>query len=388
MAGMWSHPVLLAAFRPFFLLAFVLGCFLPILWAMLYTGVVAMPSRAWVPMSWHAHEMFFGFGGAVLFGFLLTASKNWVQTRGIHGATLAVAVVLFVVERLAVFFVGATPREPIPFVLLNAFGAYVVIYLMHTLIAHRHDDSYRDNWIFVFVLPCLLVAKNLMLDPDWRVPGTATALGIFRVAFTVMFERTISQFMRNAMKTEIPRRPALDGTIKGLALVCVFEGWLPPRIAAVLLALSAALLLLRWFTWKPHVAFRNFGIGVMYVGYAGLVAHLVLFAMARAGILVGSGSTSTHVFTFVCMGLVIPSMLIRIAQGHTGRPPIFATSDRVALVVMGVGGLLRVVATQVWPEAYTVFIVLSAIAWSACFAIVGLRVGPFLLLPRIDGKEH
>jgi uncharacterized protein involved in response to NO len=29
--------------------------------------------------------MFFGFGWAVLGGFLLTASKNWVKIRGYHG---------------------------------------------------------------------------------------------------------------------------------------------------------------------------------------------------------------------------------------------------------------------------------------------------------------
>lgn len=385
---MLSHPVLLAAFRPFFLLAFLLGTVLPVAWAMLYTGAIAMPPGGLVPMHWHAHEMLFGFGGAVLFGFLLTASKNWVQVRGIHGGALALAVVLFLVERAAVFFFGATPREPLAFVLLNAFGLYVVAYIVWTLVSNRARDTYADNWLFVVVLPCFVVAKNLMLDPAFRVIGTATVLGLFRVAFTIMFERTITQFMRNAMKVELKTRPALDRAIKGLVLLAAFEAFIPPKFAALVLALAALFSLVRLLTWKPLVAFRNFGIGVMYVGYAGLIVHLMLVATARAGVNLGTGTLSTHVFTFGCMGLVIPSMLIRIAQGHTGRPPLFATTDRVALVLMGVGGLLRVVATQLWPAGYTVFVVLSAIAWSICFAMVGARVGPFLLLPRVDGKEH
>jgi hypothetical protein len=32
--------------------------------------------------------MFFGFGWAVLGGFLLTSTKNWVGVRGYHGTPL------------------------------------------------------------------------------------------------------------------------------------------------------------------------------------------------------------------------------------------------------------------------------------------------------------
>jgi uncharacterized protein involved in response to NO len=126
----------------------------------------------------------------------------------------------------------------------------------------------------------------------------------------------------------------------------------------------------------------------MYVGYAGLVAHLVLAALARSGVAVGRGSVGTHVFTFVCMGLVIPSMLIRIAQGHTGRKPLFTGTDKLALGVMGLGALSRLVATQLGPERYTLAIATAGVCWSVCFAIIGLRVAPFLFRPRIDGKEH
>jgi uncharacterized protein involved in response to NO len=94
------------------------------------------------------------------------------------------------------------------------------------------------------------------------------------------------------------------------------------------------------------------------------------------------------VFTFVCMGLVIPSMLIRIAQGHTGRKPLFMRTDRLALGLMGVGALLRLVATQLDAQHYNTYIAIASACWSACFIVIGLRVGPFLWKPRTDGKEH
>ena len=166
------------------------------------------------------------------------------------------------------------------------------------------------------------------------------------------------------------------------------EGWLPSALAAVTLGLASALLLIRLITWKPHIAFRSFGIGVMYVGYAGLVAHLALAALALAHVTIGQGSIVTHVFTFLCMGLVIPSMLIRIAQGHTGRKPLFTRTDQTALGLMGLGAVSRLVGTQLGAAHYQLAVTVAALCWSLCFIMIGLRVAPFLVQPRIDGKEH
>ncbi|MFZ5462249.1 MAG: NnrS family protein [Pseudomonadota bacterium] len=47
-----------------------------------------VPSLSFPVVQWHAREMFFGFGWAVMGGFLLTATKNWVRVRGYHGPPL------------------------------------------------------------------------------------------------------------------------------------------------------------------------------------------------------------------------------------------------------------------------------------------------------------
>ena len=81
-----AHPLWLVGFRPFFILACLAGLSLPALWLTLHFGLIDAPALARPPLQWHAHEMFFGFGWAVLGGFLLTASKNWVSIRGYHGS--------------------------------------------------------------------------------------------------------------------------------------------------------------------------------------------------------------------------------------------------------------------------------------------------------------
>ena len=49
------------------------------LWLAVYMGDLALPSP--LPASlWHGHEMLFGYGAAVLAGFLLTATPELERT--------------------------------------------------------------------------------------------------------------------------------------------------------------------------------------------------------------------------------------------------------------------------------------------------------------------
>ncbi len=380
------HPIWLAGFRPFFILAMISAVILPLTWVWVFAGEVTLWFAPLSAVQWHAHEMLFGFGWAVLGGFLLTASKNCVNVRGIHGATLAVAVGLWMLERMAMFFYGSLPELLRGFV-VNACVIYVVVYLQWTLIRYRKQDSFRDNLIFVVALPFLLVAKNLILGSDF-VLGWTMAIGLFRLAFVVMFERTLTQFMKNAMQVHLFRHPFLDHSVKALALAAVFAGFMPPLLAASLLGLSGLLLFVRFLLWKPQLGFRNFGIGLSYFGYLGLCVHFVLESLRVVGILNPVGSLTTHVFTFLCMGIVIPAMIIRISQGHTGRKLLFALSDRIAIAVMLLAAAFRLIATQVWPAQYSLWIVLAAIGWAASFSLFGWRLIPFLVQPRLDGRDH
>ncbi len=388
--GLFGHPLWLVGFRPFFALAFLSGVLLPLIWALAFTGRLMLPEGAGSPIRWHAHEMLFGFGWAVLGGFLLTASKNWVGIRGMHGGPLAFAVLLWLIERAAILTPVSSMPWPLRFVLLHGFAFYVVGYLLWTLVRFHKQDTFKDNVFFIVGLPLFLVARLLMSaesNETWSV-GMAMTVGLFRLAFAVMFERTMTQFMKNAQGVTLPRRRWLDHAIKGLVLLAAFEGLFPPLVAATVLAAAALLLFARWVTWKPLLGLRTFGIGVMYVGYAGLVVHLVLAALARAGVYAGIGTLALHAFTFLTMGLIIPAMLIRICQGHTGRKLLFTTSDRIAIGLMGVAAFFRLIATQVWPSHYLTFIALAGVGWSLCFAIIGARLVPFLFQARVDGREH
>lgn len=382
-----DHPLWLVGFRPFFALACLSGLALPVLWALFFSGTLAAPPAPFSSTQWHAHEMFFGFGWAVMGGFLLTSTKNWVKIRGYHGTALILLVSAWLLERAGMWFAGALP--PLLFRLSsNIFLASIVAMLLWSLIRHRQTDSFRDNYFFLIILPLFLVAKNLLLSGEHFAAGSAMTLALFRVAFLVMLERTLTQFMKNAMQATILRDARLDTSIKLLAIALVFAGLLSAAVSSWIGLLLALLLIGRFAYWKPQLAMRRLDIGIMYLGYLAIVAQLLLEFLSQLANPAWIGSLPMHVFTFGAMGLIIPAMLIRIVNGHTGRKVVFDRLDKAVLWLMIAAFVIRIVLPQFAPGSYLYWINLAAACWFACFSILAWRYIPYLLQARVDGKEH
>lgn len=380
------HPLWLVGFRPFFLLASLAGALLPLIWALLFSGVGSLTASPVDALRWHAHEMFFGFGWAVLGGFLLTSTKNWVNIRGHHGDALAFLAAAWLFERFGMAYGGSWPSAL--FLLSNnLFLGSIVAMLLWTLIRHRAQDSYRDNLFFIVLLPIFIVAKQLMLHGDFAA-GSDMALALFRLAFLVMLERTLTPFMKGAFQVQILRQPRLDMPIKLLGLILVGGFLLPAALTGALALALALLLLVRFVFWKPQLAFRRIDIGIMYVGYLAIVGQLLLVALAQVADPGWVGSVATHLFTFGAMGCIIPAMIVRIANGHTGRKVVFSPVDRGILYIMLAALVIRIVIPQFAPGLYLACIHAAATCWLLAFGLLGWRYIPMLLKPRIDGREH
>lgn len=380
-----QHPLWLAGFRPFFALALMMGFLLPSLWAFIFSG--SIPFIAGLnPLQWHGHEMLFGFGGAVLFGFLLTASKNWVKVRGIHGVELMCLTGIWIFERVLFYpLMQSTPL--LKHLGLSLFPLLGGIYIALTLIKHRQNDSFRDNYFFLILLIFMVVTKNLLVSNEYYQHGIALTIGLFRLAFAVMFERTMTQFMKSTENVVLYRNKFLDFSIKFLVLLSAFQSFLPASVSIPVLIFTATLLFLRWILWRPDLGFKKFSNATMYIGYLGLILHFIFEAIKTAGIW-SFGTISIHIFTFLCMGVVIPSMMVRIAQGHTGRKPQFIMAHKVAIILILISSFFRLLFPIMLPSQYLLGIKVSGVLWTIAFIILGLRLWPFLFQQRIDGKTH
>lgn len=382
-----SHSLWLLGFRPFFTLAILAGMTLPLLWALIYSGVIAAPKTTFSMVQWHAHEMFFGFGWAVLGGFLLTATRSWVKVRGYHGAALMYLVFVWLLERAGMWFQGDLYN--ILFILINnIFLGSIAAMVMWTLIRNRRADFYRDNFLFLLILPMFLISKNLLLSADHFQSGLVMTVGLFRVAFLVMLERTVTQFMRGSFQVEILNHAPLNMAIKLAGLALVFAGFMPPLLAGAISLLAALLLAFRLVFWKPFLAMQRLDIGIMYLGYLAIIAQLVMECMRLTLRPDLSLSNSVHVFTFGVMGLIIPAMMMRITRGHTGRMVVFDFRDKLVLWLMMLAFAYRLIAPQFDPADYQVWISLAASCWFCSYSLLAWRYIPYLLQSRIDGKEH
>ncbi|MCB1708394.1 MAG: NnrS family protein, partial [Halioglobus sp.] len=103
-----TPPILRLAFRPLFL-----GGTLFSLIAMLWWSVFWLHPIAWQPYGgpiwWHGHEMLFGFGSAIVVGFLLTAVQAWTGVPGLRGGLLGVLAGSWLLGRLLLAFGSALP---------------------------------------------------------------------------------------------------------------------------------------------------------------------------------------------------------------------------------------------------------------------------------------
>jgi len=385
---MINHPLWRVGFRPFFALACLAGMFLPLWWVLVYAGAVPpAPSFVTSPLQWHAHEMFYGFGWAALGGFLLTASKNWVGVRGWHGPALIWLVAAWLFDRIGMSL-GAGWPAPLFWLSNSLFMASIVAMLLWTLWCHRANDSFGDNHFLLLALPLFLPAKWLIAQGDYFVLGWSMTLALFRLAFLLMLERTLTQFMRGLFQVDILRHPGLDAAIKWLALLLVFEQVLPAALAGPLDLLLALLLGGRFVRWHPRRAFTRLDIGIMYVGYLSIVLQLLVAALGHYVEPPWGGAVAVHLFSFGAMGVVIPAMIVRIAQGHTGRRVEFGRIDRAALWIMLAALATRILAPQLYPAGYTAWLYLAAACWCVAFGLLAWRFVPMLFAPRVDGREH
>lgn len=382
------HPLWSVGFRPFFILACLAGLALPTWWALIFTGGVPPPLTFALPaVQWHAHEMFYGFGWAVFGGFLLTASKNWLDVRGWHGGALVLLAAAWLFDRLAMSL-GAGWPPALFWLAASLFQVAIVAMLLHTMLPQKVRGGASDNYFFWILLPLFLPAKLLILREAHFAEGWAMTLALFRVVVLIMLERTQVQYMRHAFQAEILRDPRLDMPIKWLALALACAPWLPAPVAGVAEAALALLLIVRFAGWKPWLAFSRLDVGIMYLGYLMIVAQLLVDAAGRFVELPWVGSVAAHLFTVGVLGTIMPAMIVRIAKGHTGREVVFEPADKLVLWIMIAGLAARVVAPRLHPGGYAMWLHLAAGCWLAAFLVLCWRYTPFLLAPRVDGKEH
>jgi uncharacterized protein involved in response to NO len=388
MAG--APAFLRGGFRPFFIGGAAWAVVALALWLMSLAGGVALPSE-FHPLAWHRHEMLFGFVGAVIAGFLLTAIPNWTGRLPIAGLPLAALFGLWLAARVAVL-TSATSGATL------AFALDVGFYLVLAALAGREVLAAKNRNLPIVGLVLLFGIANALdhggalgLIADEGL-GWRAALALVIVMISLIGGRIVPSFTRNwlakqGVKERLPEQPSRFDFIVIAVTAATLICWVAvPDFALVgaLLVVAAFLQAVRLVRWNGLRAAGDPLVLILHIAYAWIPLGLVLLGASVAGAAVPS-SAAIHALTAGAMATMILAVMTRATLGHTGRD-LRACPQTVFLYAMvTVGAALRVAASLGLLD-YTLGMEISAVAWAGAFLIFLFVYGPMLFSPRPDGR--
>ncbi|MDT8905816.1 uncharacterized protein involved in response to NO [Pseudomonas sp. NFACC09-4] len=380
-------PLWRLAFRPFFLAGCVLALVAIPLWLSVFTGHLSawQPAGGW--LAWHRHELLFGFGLAIIAGFLLTAVQTWTGTPGLSGRRLAALAMVWLGARLA--WLGAAPW---PLLLVLELGfAVAVAALMGSMLWRVRQ---KRNYPVVLVLLLLAAADGLSIyglarhDDALQRQSVLTGLWLVAAMMGLIGGRVIPFFTQRGLgRVEgVAPWPWLDWLLLAgsawVALLYAFGTALTVNpVCGLLFAGLAVGHGIRLVRWHDRDLWRLPLLWSLHLAYAWLVLACLGMALWHFGVPLNP-SLAVHSLSIGAMAGLILAMIARVSLGHTGRPLEPPSGMTLAFILLNLAGLSRVLLVMVFPLAA---LWLAGLCWTLAFGLYAWRYGPMLLQARVDG---
>jgi uncharacterized protein involved in response to NO len=382
------HAFFELGFRPLYLM----GCCWAIVGVALWVFLPQALSGPLAGVTWHAHEMLWGFVATIATGFLLTAGSNWTGITTLQGRWLAALCGLWVLARIG-YLVPGSVAFWIAAACELAFFLGAAAALARAVIQSRNQRNYG--------VPLLLLglgaADALYLAAIWRGADYTLLMERFTAGLLCMAvvalligRRVIPFFASRAvagldipMHTQSGQWQIAAGV---LAIVCLLTGWAPGQ--ALFLTAAGALALWQVAAWQPWGVRRVPLLWILYAGYAALGAGL-LVAAAYAWLGYGAMRPAwpAHVIGAGGFATLIIGMVTRTALGHLGRPLQTDRGMVTAYALVIAAAALRLLALL--PTVATLALLhLATCAWMVAFALYLWRFLPMMIRPRPDRVQQ
>jgi uncharacterized protein involved in response to NO len=379
-------PVLSFGFRSFFFGGVLwAACAMP-LWLALMTGHLTF-ATSYGAVAWHAHEFLFGYGGAIIAGFLLTAVPNWTGRLPVRGAPLLALFAVWLAGRaamLAVDLIGLVPAIVVEIVFLPALAAVIV----------REIAAGRDRRnLKVGVIVAILAAANVLYHLEVLYAGAAsyalrTAIAAIVCLIMLIGGRVTPSFTHNWLaKQDSERRPRpfnrYDGVsvAAGVLALALWIAGFDPRVTGVALVVAGLLHAVRLARWAGFSARREPLVLVLHAGYAFVPLGFVLVGVAVLWPSIVPANGALHAWTTGAIGVMTLAVMTRATLGHTGRALTASGATMAIYAAVIVAAVTRVAAPFLDAAAMTL-LTIAAVAWTAAFAGFVAVYGPMLLMPR------
>ena len=381
-------PLFRLGFRPFFLLGALFSCLAMLGWLGQLNNWFALPGIG-NPIWWHAHEMLFGFGAAIVAGFLLTAVQNWTAHPGVRSWPLALIVGLWVLPRCLLPWLGED--NLILMALDLAWLPLCAWFLAKPVIMTR-------QWRNLFFVPLLLIMTLLNgASWLWRDEWSAvehlliTTVLLFTTLIAVMGGRVIPFFTaRGTGQEKAPPSPWLErGALASLWLILLLwllpDSWTNSLYMVPLYIVAAGLHLGRQMRWRPGTTLAQPLLWSLHLAYLFIPLGLLALAAQAAGLPL-SLSLASHLLSAGCMGTMILGMIARVSLGHSGRALHVGRRITLAFALVILSAFMRVLLPLYWPSLTLTGWNLSGWSWIAAYGLFVWVYTPILTRPRADGR--
>lgn len=377
----WTGPAILSfGFRPFFLMAGLWAAAAMALWVAMLAG--AGPLRtAFDPFAWHAHEFVFGYVGAVVAGFLLTAVPNWTGRLPVVGWPLGVLALLWIAGRIAVALSAGLPWGLVLAADL-ALPVALILVLGREIVAGR-------NWrnLPVLGILALFAGANAVFHVEATAGGLGLRLGLAAILMLIALigGRIVPSFTRNWLaqrrSAHLPVPPGrADSAVLALTGLALALFVIRPEgpVLAGLAAMAGVAHLWRLSRWQGHRTGAEPLVWVLHLAYAFLALGFLAVAAAAAGL--WPLPAALHLWLAGAVGLMTLAVMTRASLGHAGRPLHAGPAVAATYIALAGAGLARPLAAalpaEVWP------LHLAAGLWMAAFAGFAVIYWPILTRPR------
>ena len=368
--------ILKKAYRPFFFGAAIWALISIFLWILLLTGTIILPS-AFPPSIWHMHEMLFGYTGAVIGGFLLTAIPNWTGRLPIAGLRLLFLFSLWLVGRIIILL-----SENInPFLVMFADLAFFFLLLF----AIFKEIIIGKNWrnlrviavFFIFSLSNIFFHLEFIFTGDVQY-SSPLALAMIIILIMLIGGRIIPSFTRNWMmrfaKAKLPtpfnQFDSLTMIISIIALFC-FVFISDNIISNLLLIIAAIFNFVRLSRWAGIYTIKEPMVFILHIGY--LFIPLGFLFIGLNGIFpdIFSGSGAIHLLSAGAIGVMTIAMMTRVSLAHGGQRP---EADNIIVLIyltLIISVIMRIFADIIVSISFLLHI--SATFWIISFGLFIIR---------------
>jgi uncharacterized protein involved in response to NO len=379
-------------FRPFFLGAGVFAMLSIASWLGIYhlPGLVEISHIS--PSQWHAHEMLYGYGMAVVSGFLLTAVKNWTGVQILHGKPLLGLFALWCVAR--VLFLFGTNLLAWAAIADLLFGFLLILAIAIPIIKAKQWPQLAviSKVLLLWVGNIVFYLGSFGLLDGGMLYAINGVLFVFVSLILMIGRRVIPFFIERGVahlvteKIQLRQYKWLDISIL-MVFLALFLNEIFVHVAGISSWLALALFALngyRLYNWHTPALWRVPLVWSLYVAsWLINLGFLIYGLQTQLGI---AAVLMLHLFTIGGIGLMTLSMMSRVALGHSGRD-IKALSPwmKLAFALIVLSAVFRIVLPLLMISHYPTWIMISGVCWIMGFALFLLVYTPILCKPRVDG---